>query len=72
MEAGGGGERGDAVNRASWGRRGEMRLTAPVSMSYMRVPKLHQSTALPCPIRCRISGALLNREGGREGEGGRE
>ena len=36
--------------------------TAPVSMSYMRVPKLHQSTAFPWPIRCRISGALYPQE----------
>ena len=40
--------------------------TAPVSMSYMRVPKLHQSTAFPWPIRCRISGALYPQE--KEGE----
>ena len=28
------------------------------SMSYMRAPRLHQSTALPWPLRVRISGAL--------------
>ncbi len=33
-------------------------LTAPVSISYIRAPKLHQSTALPWPLRVRISGAL--------------
>lgn len=37
---------------------GDSEPTAPVSMSYMRVPRLHQSTAFPWPIRCRISGAL--------------
>jgi len=34
------------------------RLTAPVSISNMRAPRLHQSTALPCPLRISISGAL--------------
>ena len=33
-------------------------LTAPVSMSYIKVPRLHQSTALPWPWRVSISGAL--------------
>lgn len=33
-------------------------LTAPTSMSYPSVPKLHQSTALPWPVLCSISGAL--------------
>lgn len=33
-------------------------LTAPVSMSYIRAPKLHQSTALLCPLLIKISGAL--------------
>lgn len=37
---------------------GKKTLTAPVSMSYMRAPKLHQSTALLWPLRIRISGAL--------------
>jgi len=27
-------------------------------MSNMRAPRLHQSTALPCPLRIKISGAL--------------
>lgn len=33
-------------------------LTAPVSMSYIRAPRLHQSTARLCPLLIRISGAL--------------
>ena len=33
-------------------------LTAPVSMSYMSAPRLHQSTALPWPLLVKISGAL--------------
>ena len=41
-------------------------LTAPVSMSYMRAPRLHQSTALLCPLLIRISGAL----GWEEEDGG--
>lgn len=36
-----------------------MTLTEPVSISYIKVPRLHQSTALPCPLLVRISGALL-------------
>lgn len=42
-------------------------LTAPISMSYMSVPRLHQSTALPWPVLWSISGALGG--GGRGGEG---
>lgn len=30
----------------------------PVNISYINAPKLHQSTALPWPLRVRISGAL--------------
>ena len=37
-------------------------LTAPVSMSYMRAPRLHQSTARLWPLRVRISGALEEEE----------
>lgn len=33
---------------------------APVSMSYMRAPRDHQSTALPCPVLVRISGAMYS------------
>lgn len=33
-------------------------LTAPVSMSYIRAPRLHQSTALLWPLLIKISGAL--------------
>jgi len=36
----------------------ERQLTAPVSMSNIRAPRLHQSTALPWPLRINISGAL--------------
>lgn len=36
-------------------------LTDPVIMSYIRVPRLHQSTALLCPNLVRISGALKKR-----------
>lgn len=32
--------------------------TDPVSMSYIKVPRLHQSTAFPCPLLIKISGAL--------------
>lgn len=32
----------------------------PVSISNIRAPKLHQSTALPCPTRIRISGAIYS------------
>lgn len=32
--------------------------TAPVSMSYVKLPKLHQSTAFPWPLFVKISGAL--------------
>ena len=32
--------------------------TAPVSISYINAPSDHQSTAFPCPLRVRISGAL--------------
>lgn len=31
--------------------------TNPVSISYISVPKLHQSTAVPCPCPRRTSGA---------------
>lgn len=34
------------------------RLADPVSMSYIRVPRLHQSTARLWPLRINISGAL--------------
>ena len=33
---------------------------APVNMSYMRAPSDHQSTALPCPLRVKISGAMYS------------
>lgn len=33
-------------------------LADPVSMSYIRAPRLHQSTARLWPLRTRISGAL--------------
>lgn len=32
----------------------------PVSMSYIKAPRLHQSTALPWPERVRISGAMYS------------
>lgn len=32
-------------------------------MSYIRAPRLHQSTALLCPLLIKISGALQRREG---------
>lgn len=32
-------------------------------MSYIRAPRLHQSTALLCPLLIKISGALQQREG---------
>lgn len=38
-------------------------LTAPVSMSYMRAPRLHQSTARLWPLLIRISGALRETRG---------
>lgn len=38
------------------------KLTAPVSMSYIRAPRLHQSTALLCPLRINISGALGQKD----------
>lgn len=37
---------------------GEAGLADPVSMSYIRAPRLHQSTARLWPLRTRISGAL--------------
>lgn len=40
-----------------------MGLAEPVSMSYIRAPRLHQSTARLCPLRTRISGALGGAEG---------
>ena len=40
-------------------RKQMWKLTAPVSMSYMRAPRLHQSTAFPCPLCTTISGALV-------------
>lgn len=33
-------------------------LTSPVNISYIRAPRDHQSTAFPCPLRVKISGAL--------------
>ena len=36
-------------------------LTPPVSMSYMRAPRLHQSTSFPWPLRLTISGALQEK-----------
>ena len=33
---------------------------APVSMSYIRAPNDHQSTALPWPFRVNISGAMYS------------
>ena len=32
-------------------------------MSYIRAPRLHQSTALLCPLRIKISGALQRHQG---------
>lgn len=39
----------------------EAGLADPVSMSYIRAPRLHQSTARLWPLRTRISGALAAR-----------
>lgn len=47
-----------------------MGLAEPVSMSYIRAPRLHQSTARLCPLRTRISGALGGVQGGSERMGG--
>ena len=33
--------------------------TRPVSISYSKLPKLHQSTAFPYPFPSKISGAAL-------------
>jgi hypothetical protein len=33
----------------------------PANISYMRTPKLHQSTALPYPFDCIISGAIYEK-----------
>lgn len=46
-----------------------MGLADPVSMSYIRAPRLHQSTARLCPLRTRISGALGGHGGVPEWEG---
>lgn len=35
-------------------------LTNPVNISNIKAPSDHQSTALPCPLRVKISGALEN------------
>lgn len=32
----------------------------PVSISYIRAPRDHQSTALPCPLLVKISGAMYS------------
>lgn len=47
-------------------------LADPVSMSYIRAPRLHQSTARLCPLRTRISGALGGAGGGPERMGGQD
>lgn len=49
-----------------------MGLAEPVSMSYIRAPRLHQSTARLCPLRTRISGALRGAGGGSERMGGQD
>ncbi len=43
-------------------------LTAPVIMSYIRAPRLHQSTARLWPLLMRISGALKEGEDKRNKE----
>lgn len=48
-----------------------MALADPVSMSYIRAPRLHQSTARLCPLRTRISGALGDAGGALSGWGAR-
>lgn len=42
-------------------RTGQFWLTDPVIMSYIRAPRLHQSTARLCPDLVRISGALVEK-----------
>lgn len=49
-----------------------MALADPVSMSYIRAPRLHQSTARLCPLRTRISGALGDAGGALSGWGGQD
>lgn len=49
-----------------------MGLAEPVSMSYIRAPRLHQSTARLCPLRTRISGALRACRGDLERWGGQD
>lgn len=44
-------------------------LADPVSMSYIRAPRLHQSTARLCPLLTRISGALGGAGGALSGWG---
>ena len=46
------------TQNSSFNRKHIWILTAPVSMSYISAPSDHQSTALPWPLRVRISGAL--------------
>ena len=46
----------------------EAGLADPVSMSYIRAPKLHQSTARVWPLRTRISGALGARWNHQSGQ----
>lgn len=46
----------------------EAGLADPVSMSYIRAPKLHQSTARLWPLRTRISGALGARWNHQSGQ----
>lgn len=53
--------KGDARSTGR-GKMREIPLTAPVSMSYIRAPRLHQSTARLCPFLVRISGALIHGE----------
>lgn len=57
---GGCGEESVHSKAAAGGEKGseKARLTAPVSMSYISAPRLHQSTARLCPLLIRISGAL--------------
>ena len=46
----------------------EAGLADPVCMSYIRAPKLHQSTARLWPLRTRISGALGARWNHQSGQ----
>jgi hypothetical protein len=46
-----------AVTSRARDARGVRAATYPASISYMRMPSAHQSTALPCPLERMISGA---------------